>query len=371
MRCRTTHGALIATRARRSCRWHGRGAQWAAVRCIGLLGANGIDWAVAAARCLDGRQDGRAVADLLQPAPARACASRRGHHHVIATKDALDVAASLGIGITANLEAALSETPSRAPGAGHDRLHLRQHRPAKGRASRHRADRLAGARPWRGDRGATAHDINLSVLPARSLARDHYRHLRAGPGRRAHAFRFRPGRKRRPRPARRFGSAPSSGRGRPRLCWCRNCSRPGLRSSQAGNKRAPDSLRFVAVGGARVSETLTARAWELGIPVHEGYGLTECCSVVALNRPGRRKAGNHGRAAARPRCPYRRRRGRGERAVGHGRLPARQACAKAVADRRSRQSRRGRLSIGRRTKGHSPRHRRPAGTSRRNGSKRC
>jgi long-subunit acyl-CoA synthetase (AMP-forming) len=63
---------------------------------------------------------------------------------------------------------------------------------------------------------------------------------------------------------------------------------------QARKGRAPASLRFVAVGGARVSETLTARAWELGIPVHEGYGLTECCSVVAVNRPGRRKAGTVG-----------------------------------------------------------------------------
>ena len=59
---------------------------------------------------------------------------------------------------------------------------------------------------------------------------------------------------------------------------------------EASNKRAPDSLRFVAVGGARVAETLTERAWELGIPVHEGYGLTECCSVVTVNRPGRRKS---------------------------------------------------------------------------------
>ncbi|HZP08609.1 AMP-binding protein [Methyloceanibacter sp.] len=57
---------------------------------------------------------------------------------------------------------------------------------------------------------------------------------------------------------------------------------------------AHESLRFVAVGGARVSEALSARAWALGIPVHEGYGLTECCSVVAVNRPGRRRPGTVG-----------------------------------------------------------------------------
>jgi len=63
---------------------------------------------------------------------------------------------------------------------------------------------------------------------------------------------------------------------------------------EAGGMRPPESLRFVAVGGAPISEALAARAWELGIPVHEGYGLTECCSVVAVNRPGRRKAGTVG-----------------------------------------------------------------------------
>jgi long-subunit acyl-CoA synthetase (AMP-forming) len=62
-----------------------------------------------------------------------------------------------------------------------------------------------------------------------------------------------------------------------------------------GRVAVPDSLRFVAVGGAAVPDTIAARAWELGIPVHEGYGLTECCSVVAVNRPGERRPGTVGR----------------------------------------------------------------------------
>ena len=36
-------------------------------------------------------------------------------------------------------------------------------------------------------------------------------------------------------------------------------------------------------------------AWALGLPVHEGYGLSECCAVVALNRPGTRKPGTVGK----------------------------------------------------------------------------
>ncbi|MBS4046450.1 MAG: AMP-binding protein [Alphaproteobacteria bacterium] len=57
----------------------------------------------------------------------------------------------------------------------------------------------------------------------------------------------------------------------------------------------PDSLRFVAVGGAAVPDVIADRAWAVGIPVYEGYGLTECCSVVAVNRPGDRRAGTVGR----------------------------------------------------------------------------
>jgi long-subunit acyl-CoA synthetase (AMP-forming) len=64
---------------------------------------------------------------------------------------------------------------------------------------------------------------------------------------------------------------------------------------QAAGSRAPASLRFLAVGGASVPRQVADKAWNLGIPVHEGYGLSECCSVVALNRPGERRADTVGR----------------------------------------------------------------------------
>jgi long-subunit acyl-CoA synthetase (AMP-forming) len=62
----------------------------------------------------------------------------------------------------------------------------------------------------------------------------------------------------------------------------------------ATTRRAPSSLRFVAVGGAPVPLAVAETAIRLGIPVHEGYGLSECCSVVALNRPEQRVPGTVG-----------------------------------------------------------------------------
>ena len=64
---------------------------------------------------------------------------------------------------------------------------------------------------------------------------------------------------------------------------------------QAADNRAPSSLRFVAVGGAPVPQQVAEKAWQLGIPIHEGYGLSECCSVVAVNRPGERRSNTVGR----------------------------------------------------------------------------
>ena len=57
----------------------------------------------------------------------------------------------------------------------------------------------------------------------------------------------------------------------------------------------PSQLRFIAVGGAPVAPRLLARAQQLGLPVYEGYGLSECASVVALNAPGCNKPGSVGR----------------------------------------------------------------------------
>lgn len=55
------------------------------------------------------------------------------------------------------------------------------------------------------------------------------------------------------------------------------------------------SLKYVAVGGSKVSPSLIMEARALGLPVYEGYGLSECASVVALNAPEDDKIGSVGK----------------------------------------------------------------------------
>jgi len=61
---------------------------------------------------------------------------------------------------------------------------------------------------------------------------------------------------------------------------------------------APTSLKFVAVGGGHVAPALLQRADSLGLPVYEGYGLTETASVVAMSSPKQRRPGSVGRPLA-------------------------------------------------------------------------
>jgi len=57
----------------------------------------------------------------------------------------------------------------------------------------------------------------------------------------------------------------------------------------------PESFKFIAVGGSRVGQGLLQEAWSLGLPVYEGYGLSECASVVSLNTVSERKNGSCGK----------------------------------------------------------------------------
>ncbi len=57
----------------------------------------------------------------------------------------------------------------------------------------------------------------------------------------------------------------------------------------------PSSLEFIAVGGSKVSSALLNRAKQLELAVYEGYGLSECSSVVSLNTQENLKIGSVGK----------------------------------------------------------------------------
>lgn len=67
-----------------------------------------------------------------------------------------------------------------------------------------------------------------------------------------------------------------------------------VRAAQGG-VQLPASLKFIAVGGAAVSRSLLDEAADAGLPVFEGYGLSECASVVCLNTPQHQRRGSVGR----------------------------------------------------------------------------
>ncbi|WP_438952392.1 AMP-binding protein [Porticoccus sp.] len=59
--------------------------------------------------------------------------------------------------------------------------------------------------------------------------------------------------------------------------------------------QVPKSLKFAAVGGGKVASQLLAQAWLSGIPAYQGYGLSECASVVSLNTPRDQATGSCGK----------------------------------------------------------------------------
>ncbi|MCB1562920.1 MAG: AMP-binding protein [Alphaproteobacteria bacterium] len=65
--------------------------------------------------------------------------------------------------------------------------------------------------------------------------------------------------------------------------------------AQSATKGVLPDLKFTAVGGSKVDPALIGQARMIGIPVYEGYGLSECASVVSMNIPGSDRAGSVGK----------------------------------------------------------------------------
>lgn len=64
--------------------------------------------------------------------------------------------------------------------------------------------------------------------------------------------------------------------------------------------KPPASIKFIAVGGGKVAAELIQSARAFDLPVFQGYGLSECGSVVSLNSPDSQRGDSVG--AVLPHC---------------------------------------------------------------------
>ncbi len=258
---------------------------------IGLLGENGVDWAIAQ---LAGWLAGKTVV----PLPTFFSGAQLGHivadtgiTHVITTAGARELALKLGVAPIGVSLARREMFPQPAPGGG-------QIIYTSGSTGRPKGVRLAltqineSALRLAQATSAARSDTYLSVLPLPLLleticaicvpilagARSHFDGAAAAVAR-----------------GDTTGIAAAFARHRPTTTvLVPQVLAAWVGALEANATTAPGNLRFVAVGGAPVGAELAEKAWSLAIPVYEGYGLSECCSVVAVNRPGQRKAGTVG-----------------------------------------------------------------------------
>lgn len=66
-----------------------------------------------------------------------------------------------------------------------------------------------------------------------------------------------------------------------------------MQAMMVSDWRLPN-MEFIAVGGSRVSVSLLQQAKKMGLPLYEGYGLSEAASVVSVNTPQQHKVGSVG-----------------------------------------------------------------------------
>ncbi len=69
----------------------------------------------------------------------------------------------------------------------------------------------------------------------------------------------------------------------------------GMLQVLAARRISLPRMKLAAVGGARVSRALLSAAEALGLPVYQGYGLSEAGSVVTLNTPTSNRPGSVGK----------------------------------------------------------------------------
>ncbi len=261
-------------------------------RVIGLYLPNGREWAVAQVACIVAGRIAVPLPRFFSPQQIRHILRDAGVE-LILTAGADEAAAETGLAcLPVTLTGEAGALPAFRDGFGEIIYTSGSTGAPKG--VRHESGQMGWqAAALAGAIGATAEDSYLSVLPLSLLLETLCAiFVPAFAGGRAHFE---------------TGLAEAVGRGSARGIAAAFAARrpsvgvvvPELLRAWVGElvatgATAPESLRFVAAGGAPVPPGLAEAAWRLGIPVHEGYGLSECCSVVALNRPGARVAGTVG-----------------------------------------------------------------------------